>query len=255
MPRKEGITDEMIIDMRKAGHQYKQIAEFCGLSTRAIRNIFYKHGIETREQYSGQPRKHQLNESFFKEWSNEMAWVLGLIVTDGCLNKDHYTISIAQKDTEILRKVAKLMVADFVLNKNQTPSLLLNSKIMYKDLEEKGITPNKSLTTKIPDIPEKYVPHFMRGVIDGDGWVQDRGYVMNITTASIDFANGLYDIFNHWHLNTEIMTYKTMNNKPYYRVWVKGKSSIQALVKIIYNDDCDLCIAYKKQRMTQWNEV
>ena len=50
MPRKEGITDEMIIDMRKAGHQYNKISEFCELSTRAIRNIFYKHGIETREQ-------------------------------------------------------------------------------------------------------------------------------------------------------------------------------------------------------------
>lgn len=184
-----------------------------------------------------------------------MAWVLGLIVTDGCLNKDYYTISIAQKDTDILRKVSKVMDSDFVLNKNQTPSLLLNSKIMYKDLEEKGITPNKSLTTKIPDIPEKYVPHFMRGVIDGDGWVQERGYVMNITTASIDFANGLYNIFNHWHLQTEITTYETIKNKPYYRVWVKGKTSIQALAKIIYNDDCDLCIGYKKQRMTQWNEV
>ena len=78
---------------------------------------------------------------------------------------------------------------------------------------------------------------------------------MNITTASIDFANGLYDIFNHWNLQTEITTYETIKNKPYYRVWIKGKSSIQALAKIIYNDDCDLCIAYKKQRMTQWNEV
>jgi len=64
MPRKEGITDEMIIDMRKSGHQYKQISEFCGLSARAIRNIFYKHGIETQEQYSGQPRKYKVNEHF-----------------------------------------------------------------------------------------------------------------------------------------------------------------------------------------------
>lgn len=46
-----------------------------------------------------------------------------------------------------------------------------------------------------------------------------------------------------------------MNNKLYYRVWINGKTSIQALSKIIYNNDYDLCIAYKKQRMTQWNEV
>ena len=184
-----------------------------------------------------------------------MAWVLGLIVTDGCLSKSQYTIRIAQKDTEILKKVAKVMNSDFVLDKNKTPSLLLNSKIMYKQLEEIGITSNKSTTIKMPDIPVQYLPHFIRGVIDGDGWIQDRGYVMNITTASMDFANGLYKIFINWHLNAEIATYKTMNNKTYYRVWIKGKTSIQAAAKIIYNDDCDLCIGYKKQRMTQWNEV
>ena len=49
--------------------------------------------------------------------------------------------------------------------------------------------------------------------------------------------------------------YKTIKTNYNYRVWIKGKTSIQALAKIIYNDDCDLCIAYKKQRMTQWNEV
>jgi len=30
------------------------------------------------------------------------------------------------------------MDSDFVLTKNKTPSLLLNSKIMYKDLEKRG---------------------------------------------------------------------------------------------------------------------
>lgn len=253
MPRKQNISDNDIIQLYLDGASSIVLSEYSGLTMGAVRNILHKHNVPIRK--IGQPRKHRLNESFFKQWSNEMAWVFGLIVTDGCLNKDYYTISIAQKDTEFLRKVAKVMDADFVLNNNHTPSLLLNSKIMYKDLEEKGITPSKSLTTKIPDIPKKYVPHFMRGVIDGDGWVQDRGYVMNITTASTDFANGLYDIFNNWHLQTEITTYKTIKNKPYYRVWVKGKTSIQALAKIIYNDDCDLCLAYKKQRMTQWNEV
>lgn len=253
MPRKNDISDEDIINLYLEGASSKTLSEYSGLTMKAVRNILHKHNIPTRS--TGQPRKHRLNESFFNKWSNEMAWVLGLIVTDGCLSKSQYTIRIAQKDTEILKKVAKVMNSDFVLDKNKTPSLLLNSKIMYKQLEEIGITSNKSTTIKMPDIPVQYLPHFIRGVIDGDGWIQDRGYVMNITTASMDFANGLYKIFINWHLNAEIATYKTMNNKTYYRVWIKGKTSIQAAAKIIYNDDCDLCIGYKKQRMTQWNEV
>lgn len=198
MPRKQNISDSDIIQLYLDGASSIVLSEYSGLTMRAVRNILHNHNISIRK--IGQPRKHRLNESFFKQWSNEMAWVLGLIVTDGCSNKDQYTISIAQKDTEILKKVAKVMDSDFVLNKNQTPSLLLNSKIMYKYLEKKGITHNKSFTIKIPHIPEKYVSYFIRGVIDGDGWVQDRRYVMIITTSSIDFANGLYGIFIHWHL-------------------------------------------------------
>lgn len=152
MPRKQNISDSDIIQLYLDGASSIVLSEYSGLTMRAVRNILHNHNISIRK--IGQPRKHRLNESFFKQWSNEMAWVLGLIVTDGCLNKDHYTISIAQKDTEILRKVAKVMDSDFVVNKNETPSLLLNSKTMYKDLEIRGITPNKSLTTKIPDIPE-----------------------------------------------------------------------------------------------------
>ncbi len=118
-----------------------------------------------------------------------------------------------------------------------------------------GIKHNKSFTTKIPSIPEEFLPHFIRGVIDGDGWIQEKGYVMNITTASNDFASDLYSIFTLWNfLNSEIKTYKTKNNKTYYRVWVKGKTSIQAIAKIIYNDDSDLCVGYKKQRMMQWSK-
>ncbi|WP_102275589.1 hypothetical protein [Cytobacillus massiliigabonensis] len=54
-----------------------------GLSDRAIRNVIYKHGIEmNREQFSGQPQKHKVNEDFFKIWTYEMAWVLGLFITE-----------------------------------------------------------------------------------------------------------------------------------------------------------------------------
>ncbi len=36
------------------------------------------------------------------------------------------------------------------------------------------------------------------------GWVQDRGYVMNVTTPSLNFAEGLLEIFELWNLKSEI---------------------------------------------------
>ncbi len=95
MPRKKNISDNDIIQLYLDGASSEVLSEFSGLTMRAVRNILHKYNIPRRKV--GQSRKHRLNESFFKIWSKEMAWVLGLIITDGCLNKDQYTISIAQK--------------------------------------------------------------------------------------------------------------------------------------------------------------
>lgn len=56
-----------------------------GFSARAIRNVLYKHKV--RVNRTGQPRKHQVNEKFFKTWTDDMAWVLGLFITDGTMAK------------------------------------------------------------------------------------------------------------------------------------------------------------------------
>ena len=49
---------------------------------------------------------YYINENFFKSWSGEMPYVLGLIVTDGCISKDLHTVSLAMNDNELLEKVA-----------------------------------------------------------------------------------------------------------------------------------------------------
>ena len=84
MPRKPRITDEYIIFLYKSEVPYKEMTIKTGFSSRAIHKILCKHNVKmNREQYAEQPRKNKVNEDFFKTWSDEMAWVLGMIVTDG----------------------------------------------------------------------------------------------------------------------------------------------------------------------------
>ncbi|WP_174733440.1 LAGLIDADG family homing endonuclease [Mesobacillus harenae] len=256
MPRKPGITDELIIKMYKDGNLYKEIIPVVGLSDRAIRNILYKHGIAmNRGQSSGQPRKHKVNENFFKNWSNEMAWVLGLFLTDGCVSARTNTITFSQKDEGILQLVAKFMEADYILaptgKTRLTPTLIINSKEIKTDLEMMGISSNKSLTVPFPDIPNEFLPAFVRGVIDGDGWVQKRGYVMNVTSGSLLFAEGLLSVFQNWKLRSEITLEFSQVGNPIYRIWVKGKYDLPKLGKIIYNENINEYVSYKRERLTQ----
>lgn len=256
MPRKPGITDDEIIKMYKSGMSFKEMVPIIGISDRAIRNVMYKHGIKmNRGQFSGQPRKHKVNEDFFKVWSHEMEWVLGIFITDGHVNKDIHSISFSQKDKRLLHLIAEFMNADFILaptgSTSTTPSLIINSKEIKEDLAKLGIKSYKSLTIPFPNIPDQYLPSFIRGVIDGDGWIQETGYVMNVTTGSIGFAKGLFNVFQSWNLRSEITTSISQVGNPIYRVWVKGKYELPKLAKIIYRNAKDNFVQYKKDRLTQ----
>ena len=257
MPRNKGITDDMIIEMYKSGMPYKEMEPIIGISRRAIYNVIVKHKVPiNREQYSGQPRKHQVNEHFFKTWTHEIAWVLGLFITDGTVSGQTHSINFAQKDERLLKIVANYMEADYVLAaKGQTrnvPILVINSKEIKKDLECLGVTSNKSFTVAFPAVPKEFMGSFIRGIIDGDGWIQDRGYVMNITTASLNFAEGILDIFKLWDLRAELTYEITKLDKVIYRVWVKGKESISKLSTIIYSNCEDNYIYKKRERLSQW---
>lgn len=253
MARVRGMTDEMIIELYKSGISYEKLCPIVGLSDRAIRNVIKKHGIDRRS--TGRPRIHQVNEAFFQTWTVEMAWVLGLIITDGHVSKDNHSIYLSQKDETILRKVASLMDAEQVIaaptGTRTIPMLIINSKIIKQDLEQLGVTSNKSRTVNFPEVPDAYLPAFVRGVIDGDGWVQKTGYVMNITTASALFADGLLTVFKKWNLRSEITTEITAKKKIVFRVWVKGKADLPKLATIIYDEAGELLKIDKRERMIQ----
>lgn len=136
-------------------------------------------GIERTAKMGG-PRKYKINENFFSKWNRDMSYVLGYWFADGCMyhnsKMNTYTISFTSKDKEHLEKILNLMESDYVVNdkKNGSFRIQINSKIMYHSLFYLSGTPNKSLTVKPPYIPKEYVYDFIRGYMDGDGWVSIR---------------------------------------------------------------------------------
>lgn len=78
-----------------------------------------------------------------------------------------------------------------------------NSKEIREIFERYGITARKSLTLEFPDIPNDMLPHFIRGIFDGDGGIYvtkrkingryyDRTKV-HFTSGSIPFLECLKD--------------------------------------------------------------
>jgi len=115
----------------------------------------------------------QINENFFSSWSNEMAYVLGVVYTDGYLDPTSIRLprfSVSQKEPELLNKLLDLMDCNARLYRNKNVfNFYINNRGMFDDLINLGLSPRKSKTIEFPNIPQEFVRHFIRGCWDGDG--------------------------------------------------------------------------------------
>ena len=125
-------------------------------------------------------KKHTVNEEFFNELNENSSYILGYIFADGNVNwnteKGYYcmTITASEKDKEHLERIRAILESTKPLlysEKTRSYRLIVNNKKMCQKLIDLGVIPRKSLTVKFPYIPEQYIKHFIRGVIDGDGSV------------------------------------------------------------------------------------
>lgn len=127
-----------------------------------------------------------VDEDFFKQWTPKMAWVLGIIYTDGCLVRPHGSakgrLTLSQKEPELIEKVLTLLNSNakllFTPKKGITGAVhrvSISNAEVYQDLEKLGVTPRKSLSLTFPEVPVPLVQHFIRGCWDGDGSVYWEG--------------------------------------------------------------------------------
>jgi len=138
----------------------------------------------------GGHNRYKVNEDFFKTWSPNMVYVLGYIYADGCVIDSHRSsrtqyLTIGSKDCSILHKINRALGCKKPLDKRPsrlvkypggkmhqnslTYLLRIGNRIIFNDLIKLGLTPRKSLSLKVPRIPDQYFSHFLRGYFDGDG--------------------------------------------------------------------------------------
>ncbi len=157
----------------------QKIGELYGKPKEYIHRWMKKYGFQSRTKSDAWKHRdtedvYKINENFFHNWSKEMAYVLGLILTDGNIGTDDAQISITMKEGYLLKNIKKILKSEHpVKSKKNTDMYYFGfcRKKMSDKLFELGITSNKSLKVNFPDVPDKFLSHFIRGVFDGDGCV------------------------------------------------------------------------------------
>ena len=110
------------------------------------------------------------------DWSYKLAYVIGLLSTDGCLYNDGRHIDFTSQDIQLVRTFkACLKIKNKIGLKasgsslKKCPHIQFGDVNFYKWLLNIGITPHKSKTISDLKIPNEYFFDFLRGHFDGDG--------------------------------------------------------------------------------------
>lgn len=110
-------------------------------------------------------KRYCINQDYFKTWSHNMAYVLGLWFADGCIYKGKiFDITLPAKDKYILKKVKEELGYEGNLYDcvdRQVVRINFSCKVIYDDLISIG-----------PFVPKEFLPDFVRGYFDGNGSIK-----------------------------------------------------------------------------------
>lgn len=135
-------------------------------------------------------------------WTPGLAYLVGLIATDGCLSKDGRHIDITSKDFQLLETVNEILprrekIASKLNGYGQAAyHIQISDVAMYRWLLQLGLTPRKSKTIGQLKIPDKFFKDFFRGIFDGDGsaycyrdyrWAASTTVCLSVASASGNF--------------------------------------------------------------------
>lgn len=111
-------------------------------------------------------------------WSGNLAYVVGLLATDGNLSKDQRHIDLTSKDYNQIKTFAGILRLSNKIGfkkSSYNPTgvyyrIQFGNVKFYRFLVRIGLTSNKTKTIGVLKIPDKYFSDFLRGHFDGDGY-------------------------------------------------------------------------------------
>jgi len=187
-------------------------------------------------------RKYLLDESFFNDIDTEQkAYWLGFITADGCIIESGTThalrVELSVRDTDHLEQMCSDLGSTRPVSHRRTfASVSFDSWRLVDALKALGITPRKSATVQPWSGPDDLMPHYWRGMFDGDGSIYrtTRDGVWNLKLVG---SEACIRAFAAWA--SDICGSKARPSIAKGSCWgwtVCGGRSPQALARVLYGE-------------------
>ncbi len=249
--------ESRIIDSYLSGLSAAKVANLFGYKTKkTILDILQKYNIKKRSRHE---RKYNY-KVFNKINSHEIAYILGLLFTDGYVYKNYagLGIQLTKSDKYLLLKIAEFFgEACKVSNINcaskrkkgikakDMARLMIYSSSIALDAKKLGIVKQKTSKLKIEiPIPKRYRYSFLRGVIDGDGTIhfdKNGRFHCKFSTKSKQFAKQICNNF----VEDSLKLYNTHNKTMWTIIIMGGQKKVISFLRKLYKNKGDLYLERK----------
>lgn len=204
-------------------------------------------------------RLYKTNLDYFKNIDTERkAYFLGFIYADGCIHSPKsnrsskvFGIKLQQQDSYILEELAKdispnrkpILKSELCSFNNKISNMVyyrVNSDEIYNDLYKHGIRERKSKGNLVwPILNQDLYRHFIRGFLDGDGWISLR---LERNTACVGFCSTdnsfllkIASLFNFKWCNC-IKSNRGNNSLIVYNLSTESRKNVLFLKDYLYKD-------------------
>jgi len=153
-----------------------QLSSLHQVSSSAIYSHLQKMGI-LRRPLTEAKRRYSFNERYFQSLSSpEVCYWLGFLFADGSMSEvsNALRINLKASDASHLQcflsdlEATSHHVKYKIVSGHKVAGIAVTSKYLRQDLASWGMTMPKK-ERQLPQIPQRFVHHFVRGYFDGDG--------------------------------------------------------------------------------------
>jgi len=249
---------EQYVTHKKSANEILKMFNGKFKTTKTVYDVLKQFDIKGRELQD----YINIDHLFFSEINTSAkAYILGLFITDGWVisDKGAFGIQLTMEDENIIKMIRKELKSDTSLvtcykkpfegangNIYQPKDMIrffAHSKQIVNDLSRYGVINNKSDKTLLPLIGPNFMPHMLRGILDGDGSVYIHAQSNNlcirfigtrvlVAQISMFLALALGVKYNYPNIRTKQKeTYMDIC----YVDW-ESKEEVEKIIRYIYKD-------------------
>lgn len=245
-----------IVQQYATGKSARQIAAIHNVSRSTIDNILNRKNVDRHKRYSNT----RLNSNFFQIIDTPAkAYFLGMLITDGSVGSMDNSVRLClhKRDVQILQLFSKEVCSQNTLYlRRDKPHITFSVKDAKwkKDLAQYGVVPRKTYITKFPTIAQSLMPHLIRGMIDGDGWISCTANKHAIGfCGNFQAVKGLRDYICE-HLNAFKVCIKQVKQHLWQIVWC-SKRDIHEICTYLYRDKAEYFLPRKYQAFQRFESL